>query len=235
MRTKLNIMKKIKVIIALCFAVVVSACEVDNYPGPNAGLSGKFIDSDTEELIQQDINSGSVVEIREHGYDPVTPQYLRVKNDGTYSNTLLFANTYTIQPVRGNFIAVAPQDLEIKGQTTLDFRVIPYIRIKDASIVKNGTKIIATFRVEQNVTNNVRKIGLYAHADPHVGEPLRLVAAENNINSVTDPNQVYTLEIDLPSNSTQLVPGRDYFFRVGALIDVSEAKLNYASAARIGI
>jgi len=44
---------------------------------------------------------------------------------------------------------------------------------------------------------------------------------------------VYTLQIDLPSNSSILKPGTAYYFRIGALIDVGEAKLNYAPAIKI--
>lgn len=227
-------MKKIKMIIAAVVAAVLfTACETDNYPGPSAALSGNFIDVDTDELIQQDIVRGTTIELREHGYDPVTPQYLKVKNDGTYANTMLFANTYTVQPVRGNFVVVDAQNFDIKGDAKLDFRVKPYIRIKESSITKSGNKIIATFKLQQNVTNNVRKFGLYVHADPNVGEPFRLVAVENNVNAAVDPNNVLTLELDLPSNSSTLIPGRDYFFRIGALIDVGEAKLNYAPTVKI--
>ena len=43
------------------------------------------------------------------------------------------------------------------------------------------------------------------------------------------------LEIDLPSNITFLKPGGKYYFRVGALIDAAQAKLNYAPAVRIEI
>ena len=229
-------MKRFKMIIgAMVAAISFIACETDNYPGPNAALSGNFIDAETSELIQQDIIRGTTIELREHGYDPVTPQYLRVKNDGTYANTMLFANTYTVQPVRGIFVAVDAQNFEIKGDAQLDFRVIPYIRVKDASITRSGNKIIATFKLQQNVTNNIRKFGLYVHADPNVGEPFRLAAVENNINAVVNPNDVLTLELDLPSNSSTLIPGRDYFFRIGALIDVGEAKLNYAPTVKISL
>jgi hypothetical protein len=228
-------MKTIKIwMLVTAIAGILSACEVDNYPGPNAALSGNFYDVDTDELVAQDIIRGTTIDMLEHGYDQATPQYhLRVKNDGTYAHTQLFSNTYTVQPVRGNFVAVAPQDIEIKGNTTLDFRVLPYIRVLDANVVRNGDKIVATFRLQQNVVNNVRKIGLYAHYDPTVGEPFRLLAAENNINAVADPNQVYILEIDIPSNSTLLISGRDYFFRIGALIDIGEAKANYAAVVKI--
>lgn len=225
-----------RTLIILCIATLAfTACEKDNYDAPTAGLSGNFIDAETNELVQQDIIRGTTIELIEHGYDPVTPQYLIVKNDGTYDNSLLFANTYTVKPVRGNFIAVEAQEVKISGQTKLDFRVTPYIRLKDVQIVKNGGKVVATFRLQQNVGNNVQKIGLYAHSDARVGEPMRLVAAEQAINAVADPGHVYTLEIDLAANSSVLKPGNKYYFRAGALIDVGEAKLNYHPAVRLDI
>lgn len=225
-------MKKLIICIA---ALAFTACEKDNYGGPNAGLSGRFIDAETKTLVEQDIIRGTTIEIAEHGYDPVEKQVLIVKTDGTYVNSLLFANTYTVQPVRGNFIDVAPQDVKISGSTTLDFTVVPYIRIREAGIVKNGTKVVATFKLQQTVTNNVKKIGLYAHQDSRVGEPMRFVAAEADVNAVTDPNQTYTLSIDLPSNSSQLKPGKAYYFRVGAVIDKGDAKFNYAPAVKLDI
>lgn len=213
----------------------LASCKKDNYDGPDSGLSGKFVDEATNELVQMDIIRGTRIEFVEHGYANPQNQYMILKNDGTYANTLMFANTYTIRISEPNFIPIAEQELVIKGQTTLDFKVTPYIRIKDVSIVKNGTKVTATFKLQQNVINNVQKIGLYAHSDSRVGEPMRLVAAEQQINAVTNPATVYTLEIDLPSNSTQLKPGNDYYFRVGALIGVGGSKPNYAAAVKISI
>jgi hypothetical protein len=227
-------MTKIKLILLLV-VITLGACNKDNYDGPTAGLSGRFLDSETGEPVQQDIIRGTQIEMIEHGYDPVSPQYLIVKNDGTYDNRLLFANTYTVRPVRGNFVPLEPQDIEINGQTVLDFTVTPYIRILSPSITRVGSKVVATFRMEQQVLNEVQKIGLYAHSDSRVGEPMRLVAAEQQLNSVSDPSNTYTLEIDLPSNSSTLKTGLPYYFRIGALIGAGEAKLNYAPAIRIDL
>jgi hypothetical protein len=227
-------MKQIKLI--LIFGILaLSACKKDNYDGPTAGLSGKFTDSKTGESVQQDIIRGTQIEMIEHGYDPVSPHYLIVQTDGTYDNRMLFANTYTVRPVRGNFIAVEPQDLPINGQTVHDFTVTPYIRVLSPKVERVGNKVVATFRLEQQVLNQVQKIGLYAHSDSRVGEPMRLVAAEKELHVVSDPATLYTLEIDLPANSTTLKPGVSYYFRIGALISVGEAKLNYAPAVKIDI
>lgn len=227
-------MKKIKLYIpALLLMLSVNACKIDNYPAPDARLHGTFLDIDTNEPVEQDIIRGSTIEFIEHGYASQTKQVMIVKNDGTYRNDLIFSNTYTITPVRGNFVPAEPQEVDIKGETQLDFKVQPYIRVKDAKIEKVGSKVVATFKLQQTVINNVKKIGLYAHPEPAVGEPMRTVLADQEMNAVSDPNKVYTLEIDLPSNSSNLKAGGQYFFRIGALIDAPESKFNYAKAVRL--
>ncbi|GGH03704.1 hypothetical protein GCM10007415_44900 [Parapedobacter pyrenivorans] len=226
----------IKQVLAIAILVVTaSACELDNYDAPNAQLSGTIIDEETNELVEQDIIRGTTIKIIEHGYDPVQPQYLRVKNDGTYANTLLFANTYTIQPELRNFVQVAEQEIQIGSDTKLDFRVQPYIRVKDASIVKEGTKIVATFKLQQTVPEVVSRIGLYAHAEPIVGEPIRSVASETQLGRTVDEDETFTLVIDAAENRAALKSGSQYFFRIGAVITVPEAKFNYAPAIRLTI
>jgi len=227
-------MKNIKLYIpVLLLALATSSCKIDNYPAPDAQLHGTFLDIETNEPVEQDIIRGSTIEFIEHGYASQTKQVMIVKNDGTYRNDLIFSNTYTITPVRGNFVPAEPQEVTVKGETQLDFKVQPYIRVKDVKIETVGTKVVATFKLQQTVTNNVKKIGLYAHPEPAVGEPMRTVLADQEINAVTDPNKVYKLEIDLPSNSSNLKTGNQYFFRVGAIIDAPESKFNYAKAVRL--
>ncbi|MFD1139858.1 DUF3823 domain-containing protein [Larkinella insperata] len=229
-------MKKLnRYLSALVLLLVAAACSVDNYPAPDAQLYGALLDIDTNEPVEQDIIRGSTIEYIEHGYASQTKQTIIIKNDGTYRNNLVFANTYTITPVRGNFVPMTPQEVKIEGATQLDFKVQPYIRVKEAKMEKVGSKVVATFKLQQTVINNVRKIGLYAHPEPSVGEPMRTALVEQDINGTVDPNKVYRLELDLPSNSNVLVAGRSYFFRVGAVIDAPESKFNYAKAVRLSL
>lgn len=229
-------MKNLKLALILVgFMGLLASCELnelDNYSAPTAGLYGQIIDDQTGELVQQDIIRGSVIEIVESGY--TVPQYLIFKNDGTYANTRLFANTYTVRPVRGNFKVVDAQEVNINGQTKLDFRVTPYIRLKDVQITKTGNIIKATFKLEQTSVNNVLKVGLYAHLDPHVGETMQLAKQELNVNAVVDVNQVFNIQLDVTSDSDLFNnAGKTLYFRVGALIDVPEAKYNYAPATTL--
>ncbi|MCE7039706.1 DUF3823 domain-containing protein [Dyadobacter sp. CY312] len=227
-------MKNIKLYVsALLLTFAASACSIDNYPAPDSQLHGTFLDVETNEPVEQDIIRGSTIEFVEHGYASETKQVMIVKNDGTYRNNLIFSNTYTITPVRGNFVPTEPQEVTVNGETQLDFKVQPYIRVKEAKIEKVGTKVVATFKLQQTVINNVKRIGLYAHPEPNVGEPMRTVLADQEINAVTDPNKVYRLEMDIPSNSSNLKAGSQYFFRIGAIIDAPESKFNYAKAVRL--
>lgn len=222
------------ILLVISMAVILSSCsKLDNYDGPTAGLKGSFIDDQTGELVQQDIINGTVIELRESGYTPVGVQTLVVKNEGTYENSRLFANTFTVQPVRGNFTAIGAQSVDIKGQTTLDFKVRPYLRLKDVKILKTGDVVRLTFKLQQNVTNNVKKIGLYVHADPHVGEPMSSAKAEQELNRVVSENEEFSLELNTAQFGDALKKGKDYFFRAGALIDIGEAKFNYVAAVKI--
>ena len=232
----IKIMKKLTIhISALLLLFGAGACSIDNYPAPDSQLYGTFLDAETNEPVEQDIIRGSTIEFIEQGYASQTKQTMIIKNDGTYRNNLIFANIYTITPVRGNFVPMAAQEVTVKGETQLDFKVQPYIRVKEASIEKVGTKIVAKFKLQQTVLNNVRKIGLYAHPEPSVGEPMRVALAEQEINGAIDPNKVYQLELDLPSNSNVLKGGNPYFFRAGGIIDAPESKFNYAKAVRIAL
>ena len=229
-------MKKIKFYFAtIIILVIAGSCEIDNYDGPNAAFYGTIIDNVTQGPIEQDIINGAQIEYIEQGFANPKSQYLIIKTDGTFRNNQMFAGTYSIRPVKTNFVPVGSQEIEINGETKLDFLVQPYIRVNDVTIQKSGTKIVATFKIQQTVTDDVIKIGLYAHPEPSVGEPMNTVKTEQDINAVTDENTVYTLEIDLTSSSSVLKPGKQYFFRVGALIDAPESMFNYDTAVRIAI
>lgn len=214
-------------------AFFFNACELDNYDGPDAALSGGIYDSETKELIPQDIYQGSQIEYVEHGFDNPEIQYMIFKNDGTYQNKLMFANTYTIQPVRGNFVLVEAQDVEVKGDMKLDFYALPYIRIQQVKVERIGDKVVATFHLQQTVDNRIARIGLFAHPEPHLGANLYQVATIRELGGNADEKALYTLEIDLEANRSYLKDGESYYFRVGALIDAPEAKYNYAPLVRL--
>lgn len=147
----------------------------------------------------------------------------------------MFSGDYFMKPVRGNFVPVEAKEITVNGDTEINFEVQPYIRIKNATIEQSNERIIASFNLEQTVPNKIVRIGLFAHPEKNVGEPLHAVATQVNINGKADENRRYKLEIELPLYSEQLKKGGTYHFRIGALIDAPEAKFNYAPTKAITI
>ncbi len=228
-------MKNIRIIVfSLLGIFLLNACELDNYDGPTASLSGAIIDIQTGELIQSDIINGTRIELIEDGYDNPSSMRLAVKPDGSYRHDMLFENTYSMPPIMGgNFV---PQTdtarIEIKGNTTHNFEVLPYIRIKDAQITITGLKVTAKFKLEQTVdTLNVLRIGLFGHREPQVGEPMQMGRQLRLINRAVTPDEEFTLDLTLRARDFPL--GQQYHFRVGAVSVAPEAKYNYAPAVRL--
>ena len=225
-------MKKTGLFPALAALLLLAvSCEKDNYEAPNASIHGSFIDEETGELVEQDIYNGTVIEYIEDGY--TTIETMIVKNDGTYRNNLMFAADYEITPKRGNFEPLDPQKVRVEGDTRLDVRGKPYIRIEDAVIFKNGDVVKASFKLTQTGFDKVKTLGLFVFREPSVGYQMNTVKVEVPVGERFREPQYFTINLNLPSNADKLKKGESYFFRVGALIDVPEAKYNYAKAVRL--
>jgi len=220
------------VFLALLF--IASCGKLDNYDGPNASIKGAVKDAEGGALIEQDIDGGSKIIIKELGFKTPVEQQLIFKVNGEYQDKLLFANKYDVYFNESNF--VKPDTLKSyeikKGENTLDFSVKPYIRVSDVSIVKSETDIVATFTITPTVANKVREIGLFGHIDRIAGTRYALQRKTQNIGAASQGVPVkYTLRLSAGGFKT----GQAYYFRVGGLIDAQNAKYNYASAVRLTI
>ena len=60
---------------------------------------------------------------------------------------------------------------------------------------------------------------------------MRTISTGKNVNKVVDPTTVFTLKLRIK----KLEKGQQYFFRMGAIIDVPEAKYNWSDADRLGV
>lgn len=231
-------MKKILLLISCCLFALTS-CDVDNYDGPDASIHGSVLDEQTGELVGTDLNNGSAIKVREHGFTNPTDQTWAIMNTGEYRNELVFAATYDVRFENGNFYPFEIKDFEVKGGDNLyDFKVIPYIRIKNTSITRNGDIITATFSLEAGKPDvKVKEVQLFAFSDMWVGNSVKYTLNGGtdkttfNPTAAIDPVKTYTLTIDLKANVTVLKYNKNYYFRIGALADVSgvgTVRHNYA-------
>ena len=216
----------------LCFCL--SACVMDNYDSPDAQFCGSVIDEDTNTPIQQDMIEGSRIDYVEQGFENPNIRQMRFQTDGTFHENNLFAGTYEIQALRGNFFATEKELIEIKGKTEHTFRTRPYIRIKDVDITFDEFEgeAIAQFTLDQVSGNPVRSVHLIADRNPNLSNTVRSAMVSEDVKAVVSPDRKFKLRL----STETFVSGKEYYFRVAALIsDVAEAKHNYSEPVKLSI
>jgi hypothetical protein len=241
-------MKKIFYIIMsfVCLVIVVASCKKDDMAGPNATFYGAIRDSISNGLVEQDLQTGSTIEVWEQGFATPVAQNWLIKNNGEFRNNLVFANKYNIFLRNANFFPYSLTNFVINpGDNQHDFLVVPYIRVKNCNITRNqvANTIVATFNLEAGKPSvKVKTIQLYAFSDMYVGAYIKYSTAGTAFSQTFSPTAIinsgttYTLTIDLAANPTLFKTGRDYFFRVGAMADVTGVgtiRTNYAPYVKI--
>ncbi|MDB5030146.1 DUF3823 domain-containing protein [Mucilaginibacter sp.] len=101
-------MRTIKLIYIIpCLLLALSACQKDNYPAPDATISGTFLDAETGgqmELKQNGTDAGSIRFIVNDPAKYPAPSALDyvLKQDGTFYNSLVFSENYRVLPLPGS-------------------------------------------------------------------------------------------------------------------------------------
>lgn len=232
-------------LLILFTSVLFTACKKDDMPGPNAKVFGIIKDKATGLPVETDLINGSSIEAFELGYATPVSQRWVIKPSGEYRNNLVFANDYDFKLQNGNFFPITVTKVSVHpGDNLLDFEVEPYIRIKDCKITYDATgkKVTATFNLEAgNAAVKLKTIRLYAFSDIYVGESTKFSTTGTGYNQAFSPSKIidnssFTLSIDLAANASLFPGGRAYFFRVGALADISgvgTVRYNYAPNVKI--
>ena len=213
-------MKKILLFVS-CFLFALTSCEIDNYEGPDASIHGSILDEQTGELVGSDMENGNAIKVREHGFTNATDQTWYITNTGEYRNNMVFAATYDVRFENGNFYPFEVKDFVVKsGDNVYDFKVIP------------------TFSLEAGKQEvKLKEIQLFAFSDMWVGNNVKLTLNGGTDKQVFSPStainsaDIYTLSIDLGQNADVLKYSKNYYFRIGALADVSgvgTVRHNYA-------
>lgn len=225
---------KIIVYVNILLGLCLGSCELDNYNSPDAQFFGSVIDDDTNEPIQQDLIEGSRIDFVEIGFENPNTRQIRFHSDGMFCENNLFSGTYEVQALRGNFFATEKTTIDIKGKTEHHFRTLPYIRIRNVDVTFDEIKgkVSTTFMLDQVSGNAVASVHLIADRNPNVSNSMRSAMVSQAVNAVVGPERTFLLEL----STENLVSGKDYYFRVAALISgIGEAKHNYSVPIRLAI
>jgi hypothetical protein len=130
-------MKKIlNLVWGIALLSLVACSGIDNWDEPDCTFFGTVIDSYTGEPLLASQNEWQI-RIWEkswtgHEEGATNYQELRIKQDGTYQNTKLFAGTYDMLPFDGPFWPMdTVQNVVLSSSTKQDFTVTPYLQIID--------------------------------------------------------------------------------------------------------
>jgi len=208
-----------------------SSCEIDNYPPPDATVSGTVIDNATgKPLITEPY--GFRIRMEEISWSETpTPRYINGYVDGTFNDKSYFAGTYLASAENGAFVVSAKQTITVdaKKTTTVNFSVDPYIRFDNVSIVKEGATVKATFTLFKFVPNaSPVDYAVIAHrSSPYFG------MSDNQVSS----GRIRLTEADFGVQKvvtlSNFQAGRTYYVRIAAYCTNTAGRYNYSEVVAI--
>jgi hypothetical protein len=234
------------------FLLVGNSCKkVDNYDGPTETLQGHIIDASTKQNVQSEVSgdngSGTRIILLEISWsNNPTPLYLATKQDGTYTNTKVFAATYKMI-AEGAFV---PMDLagsdqtktvDVKGgSTTVDFTVDPFLNVDlvGQPVINADGSVSVQVAVTRGTSNagfqqNIINLALFVCPYEYVGNN-NYDNRYSNVLSYTGTagNAILGQTITLTSKP---LPKKDWFLRVGSRIAYGTNRYNYSTIQMVTI
>jgi len=224
----------------------LSSCELDNYSGPNAEISGKILDQDGTPLQLEPGSSNMRIKLEELSWKnsnptvSISPQYLNVKLDGTYQNTKLFSGTYKITPVEGAFYpyAISGDTTELKGSIVKNFTVVPYLQVSWVAepTVDNSNYIVASVKFKRNsiagvTAPNLNNAIFCISTNQYVGNNNYDGQLITGVISVTNSQEGQTLNFKTSRAVKYL--HTIYYVRVGICCSDTYKKYNYTDVKTV--
>lgn len=209
-------------------ALAGSSCKPDTYALPDGWLHGKLLTPDGGTLITEQ-PGGFQIRLNEivKGEVSVLPQDFWGKADGTFNNTKIFKGSYIVQPINGAFLPVDPVEIDIDGNTEVDFEVIPNCTI-EADVTNSGRDLVARYRITKDPSaGKISKARvLVSKWNPNVGMnhiDWEVVRELDGIDDKTVQKTTYTDTIlDL------FEAGVTYYVRIAALCDNQSGRYNFS-------
>jgi hypothetical protein len=204
------------------------ACQKDNFDAPESKLTGRLVYNGEPLGLR---SNGVSFELWQRGYQLFSKIPLNIAQDGSFS-AVLFDGDYKLVRSQGSGPWVDVSDsiaVKVSGSTTLDIPVEPYYIIKDASFVKEGADIKATFSIQTvNSTKSLELVRLY------IGPNLILDQNNNGANKQAlkasiDVTKPIILNVTIPASLTN----ENYLFARVGVKTTSIAELLYSPSVKV--
>jgi len=248
----MNLSRIIAFAAVLAGAVSCSLFAIDNYDGPEETVRGSVVDVKTGEPVLTEQNSKGIrVRLTELSYGENVqhnPDFY-CKEDGTFQNTKIFKGHYNVR-IDGPFIPLYREDqdgnllddatvyTDIKGITTINFLVQPFLKVEfvgepsvsdgkinakikvtRATTVEEFKEMVEPMGGYQDYFTNVTDVRLYVSYSSTVNSDNKYEPWCNSIDYTgTAFESKFGTEIPISSKGT-LIPGSKLFVRAAARIN----------------
>lgn len=227
-------MKKIAPIAFVIFSMLnFQGCQLDNYDGPDAALTGRLVDRETNETMPTQYQNGSKIRLYEfyNGQWSSQPNDFWVKQDGTFENRALFSGNYKII-AEGAFDQPEAIEMEISGTKTLDIKVTPFLRLT-IDAVANGDAITLNTKISRSANAaKIKSITFLCAKTPYADKSTFVKKTDKDVSTMEDNeivSQTFTETI------SELARGTTYYVRVGALAENPANDYNYSTIVKVDI
>jgi hypothetical protein len=141
--------------------VLLTGCTLDNYDAPDSQISGWLIDSETSAPVPSQTLNGGIIRLVQLDYSSeiANPINSAIHSDGSYTNAWIFSGKYKVIAI-GPFYYTDTLTVDVKGSTTLDIKVKPYLNVNATigEITANSIKLTYTVRNNGN-TQKIDRVG----------------------------------------------------------------------------
>jgi hypothetical protein len=219
----------------LCF----SCTKTDNYPGPDSAFQGNIIDSVTGKNLVTETGGVQILLKQLSWSANPSPYYIPSKPDGTFEDTRIFSGHYSLIPTQGAFWPVDSVVKDIKGTTSQNFTVVPYLEITGLTHVQDADSLVMTFRLQAPRTNGLPQIidaTEFVNNTPYVGSGAFIQSFFNQASATVKINSNWSDAIGTTTYRTvvhNLQPGWTYYARIGVRLNDSYKKYDLSDTVRV--
>jgi hypothetical protein len=231
MKMQAKVFNAVSTLLVLC-GFCFSGCELDNYDAPDATLTGRLLDSETNEAMPTQTPNGARIRIYEFykGEWSLQPYDFWVKQDGSFENKSVFAGKYRIT-AEGAFAAFDPVETDISGTKNMDIKVTPYLRLSVSAVPGAGGEVSISTQVSRSAgAPKIRAITFVCAKTPYADKNTFVKKSDIDVNSVDDSEIVSKT---YSATLTGLTPGATYYVRAGAFADNPGSHYNYSEIVEV--
>jgi hypothetical protein len=225
-----------RLIYLICFTVAllyVSCSKIDNYAAPDGHIKGVLTDVLTGKPLQSQQPNGFTIQLFEEGKSENVPILVPGKADGSFENAFIFQGKYRVLATEGAFFPVDPKIADVADGTEVNFEVMPFLAVVDASASASAGKVVANYKIARG------------QGSDKIIERRTVVSAIPTVNSVsfdfqkqTDLSQINDAEI-LDGNYTDevsgLSSGQTYYVRIAVRTMNTLNKYNYSEVFKVTV